>query len=84
MRVKRLLRDGACDCGCRVPYPTLLKTVTTFWGLSKASQDAVLWSLQEEAGGRCSRWSIEGQLGPLAVKCSRLMSGLKPSLLCRI
>lgn len=58
-RIKQLLRDPPCQCGCRMPYNLLKKTCDSFWGLPKESQDALLWSLQVQSG-RKRRWSIEG------------------------
>ncbi|CAK9046671.1 unnamed protein product [Durusdinium trenchii] len=42
-RLKAVLRDGPCECQCRVPVPALIRINRTFWNLSKAAQDSILW-----------------------------------------
>ena len=49
-----------CKCRCRVPFGILFKIVATFWLLSKPTQDALLWSLQHEAGPKRKKWFIAG------------------------
>lgn len=60
-RLKAVLRDGPCECQCRVPVPALIRINRTFWNLSKAAQDSILWSIQAEATGRRNNWHLEGQ-----------------------
>lgn len=59
-RISALARSPPCECGCRVPLKILQKTCESFWGLPKASQDSLLWSLQSEEGSSRRSWSIEG------------------------
>lgn len=59
-RIKSLLRKPSCSCGCTIPFKPLYKIRVAFWGLPKASQDAVLWSLQCGSARKTS-WSIEGK-----------------------
>ena len=58
-RIKEVLREAPCQCGCTMPYKTLQRTCQSFWSLTKEAQDACLWSLQQ-SGGRKTKWSIEG------------------------
>ena len=58
-RLKALMKDPPCSCGCTVPYLALKKVCQAFWSLKKERQDAVLWSLQSRAGPG-STWHIEG------------------------
>ena len=78
-RIKALLDHPPCDCGCRMPYPPLLKACRTFWALPKHSQDAVLWSLQC-GSGRKSTYTIEGRVvqssaGVLGCACLQAEQG---------
>ena len=61
-RIEKLLNNGVCSCGCRVPVRDLLAVCRCFWGLPKAAQDAVLWSIQSEGVGRRNTWTLEGSL----------------------
>lgn len=61
-RISALSRSPPCECGCRVPLKILQKTCESFWGLPKASQDSLLWSLQAEEGSSRRTWSIEGPI----------------------
>lgn len=58
-RMKAVLANPPCNCGCTVPFQQLKKVCTTFWSLPKEAQDALLWSLQSRAGPGSS-WHIEG------------------------
>ena len=42
-----------------MPAKTLHRVCQAFWKLPKASQDALLWSLQSDRA-RKSKWTIEG------------------------
>ena len=61
-RIKEVLKNPPCDCGCRMPYKILYRACQSFWQLGKEHQDACLWSLQQSSG-RKTKWSIEGLLG---------------------
>ena len=62
-RVAGALENPVCTCRCRVPLGILLKVVVAFWLLSKPTQDALLWSLQHEAGtNKKKQWFIQGVL----------------------
>ena len=43
-----------------VPEQLLFKICQCFWMLTKVGQDALLWSMQAEAGKRRKFWNIEG------------------------
>ena len=58
-RIKDLLKNPPCECGCTMPAKPLLRACECFWGLPKESQDAVLWSIQSDVGPK-AKWSIEG------------------------
>ena len=60
-RVARALNHPICKCRCKVPLGILLKVVAAFWLLAKPTQDALLWSLQHEAGSnKKKQWFISG------------------------
>ena len=61
-RLKSLLRSPPCTCKCRVDFKTIWSVCKAFWALPKQSQDAVLWSIQSEAGNRRKTWAIEGAM----------------------
>lgn len=62
-RLKTLLENGACDCKCSLPYEVISRVCSSFWKLPKENQDALLWSMQCEAGrGMKNKFSIEGRL----------------------
>ena len=69
-RIKSLLQNPPCTCGkkCMVPYRILLQLCHTFWGLEKASQDAILWSIQAAATGKRNTWTLEGLTAILGLK----------------
>ena len=59
-RIKKLLQSPPCECKCKLEFKVLYQCCRAFWSLPKESQDALLWSLQVEAGRRNKSWSIEG------------------------
>lgn len=60
-RVVGALNNSICKCQCRLPLGILLKVVVAFWLLTKSTQDALLWSLQHEAGThKKKQWFIAG------------------------
>ena len=59
-RMRSLLRDGVCECGCTMPFKDLRRLCVYFWKLPKAAQDATLWSIQSESKQRRRRWFLEG------------------------
>lgn len=59
-RITAALKSPPCECGCRLPKNILKQICDSFWTLPKASQDAMLWSLQSEKGPSRRTWSIEG------------------------
>ena len=60
-RVVGALNKPICKCQCRLPLGILLKVVAAFWLLAKPTQDALLWSLQHEAGThKKKQWFIAG------------------------
>ena len=66
-RIKQVLSQNICDCGCKVPPKLLMSLCRTFWSLPKASQDALLWSLQLETSSSSKRtWSLGGPTPELA------------------
>lgn len=61
-RLRKLVENPGCSCGCAIPFKVIAKVCASFWGLPKEAQDAFLWSLQIEAGrGHKNKFSIEGQ-----------------------
>lgn len=61
-RMKLALKNGVCECGCRLPLRDLAQVCKVFWKLPKSSQDTVLWGLQSCAAGRKNNWEIEGEV----------------------
>ena len=60
-RVVGALNNPVCKCQCHLPLGILLKVVVAFWLLGKPTQDALLWSLQHEAGTHKKKlWFIAG------------------------
>ena len=60
-RVVGALNNPVCKCQCHLPLGILLKVVVAFWLLAKPTQDALLWSLQHEAGTHKKKlWFIAG------------------------
>ena len=60
-RLQELLRHPGCSCKCTMPFKVLEKICKCFWKLPKENQDALLWTLQCEAGSRGrNKFSIEG------------------------
>ena len=62
-RIRSVLREGVCDCGCSMPANDLFRVCSYFWKLPKAAQDACLWSIQSECKQRRRRWFLEGLFG---------------------
>lgn len=60
-RCKKALQNPPCPCKCTLPLKLLILVCQSFWQLSKAAQDSLLWSIQLE-GGACNRrsWNIAG------------------------
>ena len=82
-RVAHAVRHPICKCRCKVPLGILLKVVAAFWLLAKPTQDALLWSLQHEAGSnKKKQWFISGgrvcKLFQPAMKFSRIVLIMKP------
>jgi hypothetical protein len=65
-RMKTALKHP-CACNCSVPLTVLERTCSTFWGLPKSGQDAVLWSLQANTGATKTQWMIEGLVGDFPI-----------------
>lgn len=60
-RLADAIKNPCCKCRCKIPLGVLLKIVAAFWMLSKPTQDALLWSLQHEAGPKKKKeWYIAG------------------------
>ena len=67
-RIKTALKQPPCDCKCSIPASVLTKACKGFWTLPKQAQDALLWSLQAEAGTSRKKWYIEGLKSTLKFK----------------
>ena len=65
-RMKTALKHP-CACNCSVPLTVLERTCSTFWGLPKSGQDAILWSLQANTGATKTQWMIEGLVGDFPI-----------------
>ena len=82
-RVKEVLKHHQCckgNCKRLLPFKLLMHMVTIFWSMPKASQDCVLWAMQQRgakefdpndsSSSSSSRhqisWSIEGLLSWLS------------------
>lgn len=83
-RVAHAVKHPICKCGCKVPLGILLKVAAAFWLLAKPTQDALLWSLQHEAGSnKKKQWFISGgsvcKLFQHTMKCSGIGLIRKPS-----
>ena len=52
-RVKTVLQQPCCKAQCKrkLPLKLLLHMVTVFWSMTKASQDCLLWSMQQQGMG---------------------------------
>ena len=59
-RIKRVLSEGVCDCKCKRPPKVPQQLCNCFWGLPKAAQDGVLWSLQAEGHQKRKQWCLQG------------------------
>lgn len=61
-RVKRSVAKPCCQCMCKLPIKILYRLCIAFWTLTKQSQDACLWNIQNESGGNAKkkRWYLEG------------------------
>ncbi len=67
-RIKSLLRKKICPCNCQkqVTLKSVADACSTFWGLKKASQDAMLWSIacsthRHSSSNRVRRqWQLDG------------------------
>ena len=76
-RVKRVLQEPCCRAKCKkgLNFKLVLKMITIFWSLPKASQDCILWSIQQNGPSHAAEtddseederwkhkisWSIEG------------------------
>lgn len=59
-RIASVLRTPPCPCNCKLPTSVLARACKGFWTLPKASQDALLWSLQSESSASRKMWCIEG------------------------
>ena len=53
-RIRKVLKDGVCDCDCHRPvaYSKLKNICDAFWALDKEHQDKALWS-----AACCGDWS---------------------------
>ena len=51
-RVKSAFQQGCCKARCKrkLPFKLMMHMVTVFWSLSKACQDCILWSMQQNKG----------------------------------
>ncbi len=49
VRIKNALKQPCCKSGCKriLPFRLVLHMVTYFWSMPKASQDCVLWAMQQ-------------------------------------
>ena len=58
-RIKTVLKSGCCSCKnqCHkaVSFGLVLEICTTFWNLSKAAQDCILWGMQNVHSARGGR-----------------------------
>lgn len=59
-RIASVLRTPPCPRNCKLPTSVLARACKGFWTLPKASQDALLWSLQSESSASRKMWCIEG------------------------
>ena len=65
--MKRILMACKKACGCeqgcseRLQAKALAPLIRSFWSLSKAAQDGLLWSLQQGASKKRS-WQLSGQV----------------------
>ena len=48
-RVREVLKQPCCKNNCKrkLPFKLLMHMITIFWSMPKASQDCVLWSMQQ-------------------------------------
>ena len=77
-RVKEVLKHQCCKGNCKrlLPFKLVMNMVTIFWSMPKASQDCVLWAMQQRgakefdpndsssssSSGHQISWSLEGLL----------------------
>lgn len=80
-RVREALKQPCCKAQCKriLTFKLLIRMVTIFWSMSKASQDCVLWAMQQQGARDFDSdsdsssssthhqisWSIEGLLPTL-------------------
>lgn len=52
-RVRKAMQEPCCKAKCKraLPFKLVMRVLVICWGLPKASQDCVLWAMQQKAGG---------------------------------